>query len=118
MTVTDPVRTLIDARTTPVTITTLPATGAMATQTAQPVAAAVRTLRVTTVPRQRRTPRALIYGPAGLALVATTGFVLGVTGIGWDTAVDIATTALTLLFVALLLSAIGSGRVHCPGCRR
>jgi hypothetical protein len=113
----DHTRTVIDARMTPPTITTMPATTGALTPV-QPRTAFGRAITLTVTPRPRRAPRLIVYGTAGLTAVAASGFLLGALRIGWTLLADIASTSLTLAALALLISTVGGGRrTHCPGCK-
>lgn len=117
---TDDVRATIDARTLPVTITTLPAAD-LTPHTHRPPVTRLAAVRVLHRPQPRRHSRLpLIYGAATLALAAASGFILGVQQAGWALLVDIAHIGMALAFLGLLaatVSTVSGGRAHCPGCR-
>lgn len=105
-------RTVVDARTAPVTITTMPA-APVALRPSVP--APHRRL----APVARRTPGYAwpLAATAATALVAATGFTLGALGIGLGLLADLGLAVLTAGAVAALTLLTGR-RVHCPGCPR
>lgn len=104
-------RTVVDARTAPVTITTMPA-APVALRPSVP--APHRRLAVA-----RRTPGYAwpLAATAAATLVAGSGFTLGALGIGLGLLADLGLAALTLAGVASLTLLTGR-RIHCPGCPR
>lgn len=105
-------RTVVDARTAPVTITTLSA-APVAVRPSGP--APHRRL----APVARRMPGYAwpLAATAATTLVAGSGFTLGALGIGLGLLADLGLAALTLAGVAALPLLTGR-RIHCPGCPR
>jgi hypothetical protein len=123
-----PARTLIDARTAPIRITTLPPDVLPAPiRAAAPVPsgrvrlAEARPVRLLPGPAARRRPRGAVRVAvtlATLAVVAGGGVLAGHARLGLSALASLAHVVVTVaVLVALAGLAAGAARVHCPGCR-
>jgi hypothetical protein len=121
-------RVLIDARTAPVTITTLPPDRLPAPVREAPPAAGsrarlaqARPVRLLPGPSVRRGPRVTVRVAATLAVlaaVAVAGALAGHARLGLSALATLGRTAVAVaVLVGLGCLAAGAVRVHCPGCR-
>jgi hypothetical protein len=123
-----PARTLIDARTTSIRITTLPPDvlpapirEATSVPSARARLAEARPVRLLPAPAARRRPRGAVRVAVTLAVlvvVAAGGAVAGHARLGLSALAPLAHVVVTVaVLVALAGLAASAARVHCPGCR-
>jgi hypothetical protein len=120
-----PVRTLIDARTTSIRITTLPpdflpapireATSVPSTRVR---VAEARPVRLLPGPAVRRRPRGAVRVAVAVLVVAAAGVLAGHARLGLSAMAFLGRVAVAVaVLVALAWIAARVVRVHCPGCR-
>jgi hypothetical protein len=122
---THPARVLVDARTMPVTITTLPDRLPAPVRPTLPIGRRTqlepRRARPVTVPAVRSGSRPVVRAAvaiAALAVVAAAGLLAGHARLGLSLVAALGRVALGVVVVAGLAALLaGAARVHCPGCR-
>jgi hypothetical protein len=107
-------RTVIDARTDPPTITTVPGTaGTVSLRTGSELVRPVSRTTVRAAGRRRLVLVATATGPALFIVLGTAGYLLGTSALGAAIAVGVIVVA-ALILTVLYLATRPSGS-HCPG---